>query len=281
MALTILCGTIDTGRVVCLLCKEFGYHWSSSSLAYHINAKHPVASAATANVSSEDVNNLASHSKAPHQTKLEENTPRISKSATNRLMNVLSNWIAMNCRSINIVEDEGLTEVMKSVSNDPSYKPPCRTTVTTKISKMCDGDKKNKEILVEDSPNYVAITGDHWTSASNHGYNHTWFCDDEQCYSWCANLEHCDWWVCFFNLFNIIRSRGKATSSVSNTCIAQKSVLTVFDVLTNSTLYGPDVLFYFYFPIIWRLTEEHSNIPSWWPKRLQAALRTCLKYSGM
>ena len=36
---------------------------------------------------------------------------------------------------------------------------------------MYDGEKKNKlEILVEDSPNFVAITGDHWTSAGNHSY---------------------------------------------------------------------------------------------------------------
>lgn len=165
-------GNIDRGRVICLLCKkEFAYHRSSSSLAYHINAKHPVASAATANVSGEDVSNLANNSKALRQTTLEENTPRMSKSATDRLTNILAKWIAMNCRPINIVEDEGLTEVLQTASNDPSYKPPCRTTVTNKISKMYDGEKKNKlEILVEDSPNCVAITGDHWTSAGNHSY---------------------------------------------------------------------------------------------------------------
>ncbi|KAJ8365164.1 hypothetical protein SKAU_G00139950 [Synaphobranchus kaupii] len=165
-------GTIDRGRVTCLLCKkEFAYHRSSSSLSYHINAKHPVASAATANVSGEDVSNLASNSKALRQTTLGENTPRMSKSATDRLTNILAKWIAMNCRPINIVEDEGLTEVLQTASNDPSYKPPCRTTVTNKISKMYDGEKKNKlEILVEDSPNCVAITGDHWTSAGNHSY---------------------------------------------------------------------------------------------------------------
>nr|XP_024654066.1 zinc finger BED domain-containing protein 1-like [Maylandia zebra] len=127
-------GTIDKGKVVCLECKkEFAYHRSSSSLAYHLNAKHPAASAATA--SSEDVSNIASQSKAFRQTKL-ENTPRMSKSATDRLTNVIAKWIAMNCRPINIVEDEGLTEVLQIASNDPSYKPPCRTTVTTKISKI-------------------------------------------------------------------------------------------------------------------------------------------------
>ncbi|XP_047243631.1 E3 SUMO-protein ligase ZBED1-like [Girardinichthys multiradiatus] len=166
-------GTIDKGRVICLICKkEFAYHRSSSSLAYHINAKHPVASAAaTVNVSSKDISNLASHSKALHQTKLEENTPRMSKFATDRLTNVLAKWIALNCRPINIVEDKGLTEVLQTASNDPSYKPPSRSTLTTKIGKMYDGEKKNKlEILVNDSPNYVAITGDQWTSAGNHSY---------------------------------------------------------------------------------------------------------------
>ncbi|XP_039455640.1 E3 SUMO-protein ligase ZBED1-like [Oreochromis aureus] len=52
----------------------------------------------------------------------------MSKSATDRLTNVIAKWIAMNCRPINIVEDEGLTEVLQIASNDPSYKPPCRTT---------------------------------------------------------------------------------------------------------------------------------------------------------
>lgn len=44
-------GTIDKGRMICLCKKEFAYHQSSSSLADHIKAKHPVSSAATANVS--------------------------------------------------------------------------------------------------------------------------------------------------------------------------------------------------------------------------------------
>lgn len=165
-------GTIDKGKVICLLCKkEFAYHRSSSSLAYHINAKHPVESAAPANVSREDASSLVSHNKLFRQTKLEESTLRMSKSATDKLTNVIAKWIAMNCRPINIVEDEGLKEVLQTASNDLSYRLPCRTTVTNKISKMYDEEKKKKrETLMEDSPKYVAITGDHWTSAGNHSY---------------------------------------------------------------------------------------------------------------
>ena len=131
--------------VICLLCKkDFAYHRISSSLAYHINAKHPVASAATANVSRKNVSNLASHSTALHQSKLQENTPRMSKSAIDRLTNVLAKWKAIDCRPINIVEDKGFTEMVQTASNEPSYKPPCRTTVTTKISKMYDAEKEKQ-----------------------------------------------------------------------------------------------------------------------------------------
>ncbi|MEQ2293173.1 hypothetical protein AMECASPLE_030545 [Ameca splendens] len=139
-------GTIDKSRVICLLYKkEFAYHRSSPSLAYHINAKHPVASAAaTVNVSSEDISNLASHSKGLRQTKLEESTPRMSKSATDRLRNVLAKWIALNCRPINIVEDEGLTEALQTASSDPLYKPPFRSILTTKIGKMYDWRKEKQ-----------------------------------------------------------------------------------------------------------------------------------------
>lgn len=41
--------------------------------------------------------------------------------------------------------------------------------MVTKIIKMHDGEKKNKlEILAKDSPDYVVITGDRWTSAGTH-----------------------------------------------------------------------------------------------------------------
>ena len=74
----------------------------------------------------------------------------MNKSATDRLTNILAKWIVMNCRPTNMVEDEGLTKVLQTVSSDPPYKPPCRTTVTTNISKMYDGKKKkNLEVVVE------------------------------------------------------------------------------------------------------------------------------------
>src|SRR4029434_8763551 len=38
-------GTIDKTKVECSICQaEFSYHRSSSSLSYHLNAKHPTES---------------------------------------------------------------------------------------------------------------------------------------------------------------------------------------------------------------------------------------------
>ncbi|KAK0153914.1 Zinc finger BED domain-containing protein 1 [Merluccius polli] len=163
-------GTIDKNKVICIICKkEFAYHRSSSSLAYHVNAKHPDASAAAAQISVEHV----SHSKAVRQIKLEEeDAPCMSLPATHRLTDVLAKWIAMDCRPMNIVEDEGLTEVLQSASNDPSYRSPCGATVTNAIIDMYDVERKNKlDVLLKDSPNFIAITGDHWTSAGDdHSY---------------------------------------------------------------------------------------------------------------
>ena len=49
----------------------------------------------------------------------------------------------VNRRPTNIVEDEGFT-VLQTASSDPSYKPPCRATVTAKSSKTYDGKKEKQ-----------------------------------------------------------------------------------------------------------------------------------------
>lgn len=51
-------GTVDRGRMIWFLCKkELAYHRSGSSLAYHINAKHPLMIATTVSIS--NISNLA------------------------------------------------------------------------------------------------------------------------------------------------------------------------------------------------------------------------------
>lgn len=49
-------------------------------------------------------------------------------------------------------------------THDAFYKPPTRGPVTAKINKLYDTTKKKKEEDLN-SAEYVALTGDHWTSS--------------------------------------------------------------------------------------------------------------------
>ena len=68
----------------------------------------------------------------------------MSRAAINSLNNKVAKWIAMDCRPIYIVEDEGLLEVLQSATKDPNYKLPCRKTTLAKITKMYDNEKKSQ-----------------------------------------------------------------------------------------------------------------------------------------
>ena len=87
-------GTIDKTKVVCSICQdEFSYHRSSSSLSYHLNAKHPTESSPRLD---------------GRQPTLHDFT-KITRPIREKVTNALAVWVAGDCRSINIVEDGGLT----------------------------------------------------------------------------------------------------------------------------------------------------------------------------
>nr|XP_055048150.1 E3 SUMO-protein ligase ZBED1-like [Misgurnus anguillicaudatus] len=158
---TLSNGDIDKTKVLCVLCnKEFAYHRSSSSMKYHLNSKHIVSSAASTTPD------------APgkfRQTTLTENRRKLSKSSSETLTNAISKWIAMDCRPVNIVEDKGLMDAFRIASSDTSYTLPARRTVLTRINQLYDTEKLSKEEKLSQAQ-YVALTGDHWTSVSNHNY---------------------------------------------------------------------------------------------------------------
>src|SRR4029434_1778039 len=87
-------GTIDKTKFVCSICQaECSYHRSSSSLSFHLNAKH-----------------------------LTEMSPRLdgcqrsrydsARKITRPVREKVTIWFAGDCRPINIVEDSGLIEVI-------------------------------------------------------------------------------------------------------------------------------------------------------------------------
>ena len=127
--------------MICTLCKkEFSFHRSTSSLKYHISAKHALVSASSSGACPGLL-----------QTTLTEN-----------LTKIIAKWTAKDCRTINIVEVKGLAEVLQVASRDTFYKPPSRGTAIIKIHNLYKPEKNKKEedLAVAD---YVALTGDHWT----------------------------------------------------------------------------------------------------------------------
>lgn len=149
-------GSLEKAKVICTLCKaEFNYHRSNSSLAYHLRAKHPTETTST----------------GPRQATLQEcaTRGRISKPVSDKLTNSLVTWIAKNCRPVNIVEDDGLREVIRTASGDTSYNLPSRGTIVSKIHTLYEGERAQRRNMLEQAKD-IALTGDHWTSVNNENY---------------------------------------------------------------------------------------------------------------
>ena len=88
---------------------------------------------------------------------------------SDKLSNLLAQWIATSCWPISVVEDDGLGLVLQAATGDPSYKLPARRTIMRRIHDQHASEKAAKdEKLVEAT--CVALTGDHWTSVKNDNY---------------------------------------------------------------------------------------------------------------
>ena len=149
-------GTINKTKVICTLCgKALLFHRSNTSLKYHLNAKHALVG--------------EGRSSGMRQTTLTEQSRPLTKSTCDKLTSTVAKWIAKSCRPINIVEDEGFTEVLRVAMGDPSIKPTQRRSTMTKIHELYEAEKKKKEDDLA-ATNYVALTVDHWTSVSNKNY---------------------------------------------------------------------------------------------------------------
>jgi hypothetical protein len=113
-------GTVDKSIVICTICsKEFSYHRSSSSLKYHLNAKHLVASSQVRAASDPE----AGASSQPRQTTLDQAFKHeMSKSTCDRPTNSLAKWIAMDCRPVSVVEYRDLLETLQMVSSPDARK---------------------------------------------------------------------------------------------------------------------------------------------------------------
>ena len=139
-------GTIDKTKVVCSICQ--------AEFSYHLNAKHPTESSPRLD---------------GRQPTLYDFSSKITRPVREKVTNALAVWVAGDCRTINIVKDVGLTEVIRIASGDNSYDLPLRGTIVSRIHSFYDGERARKIQLLEQAAT-VTLTGDHWTSVSNDNY---------------------------------------------------------------------------------------------------------------
>src|SRR4029434_4677809 len=139
-------GTIDKTKVF-----EFSKlnHRSSSSLSYHLNAKHPTESSPR----------LDGRQPTHHDF-----SSKITRPVREKVTNAYAVWVAGDCRPINIFEDGELTEVIRI-----AYDLPSRGPIVSRIHSLYDGERARKVQLLEQAAS-VALTGDHWTSVRNDNY---------------------------------------------------------------------------------------------------------------
>src|SRR4029434_725445 len=95
-------GTVDKTKVVCSICQaEFSYHRSSLSLRCHLNAKDTTESSPRLDGCRPTLYDFSS---------------KITRPVREKVTNALAVWVAGDCRTINIVKDVGLTEVIRIAS---------------------------------------------------------------------------------------------------------------------------------------------------------------------
>ena len=70
---------------------------------------------------------------------------KITRPVREKVTNAVAVWVAGDCRPINIVEDGGLTEVIRIASGDNSYDLPSRGTIVSRIHSLYDGERARKK----------------------------------------------------------------------------------------------------------------------------------------
>ena len=114
--------TIDKIKVVCSICQ--------AEFSYHLNAKHPTESSPRLD---------------DRQPTLHDFSRKITRPVREKVTNAVAVWVAGDCRPINIVENGGLTEVIRIASGDHSYDLPSRGTIVSRIHSLYDGERARKK----------------------------------------------------------------------------------------------------------------------------------------
>lgn len=123
-------GAVDKSVVLCSFChKEFSYHRSTSSLKYHLNAKHAKYVAVSPGVRASTAPDAGASSQPQQATLDPAFSCRLSKSTCDWVTDCLAAWTALDCRAQQV--SRGFIDTVGSP--DKTYKPPSRSTTVSKV----------------------------------------------------------------------------------------------------------------------------------------------------
>ena len=152
-------GRVDRTKVIQKV--EFSYHRNTSSLKYHLNAKHTDIS--------KSFNETNSGARL-RQTTLDAACGRsICKQRQEKLTNGIVKWIATDCRPISVVEGVSLRNILRIAINDDRYEMPSRRNITRRMHELYEKERTAKATTLQRAPT-VALTGDYWTSLGDYNY---------------------------------------------------------------------------------------------------------------
>ena len=176
--------SINEKKVACKLCLEssdvkmrrkvYSYSGGTKNLIDHLERCHK-DNADWKTAKEEDEKKKKSQS-APNKitayTNATSTVPKWPKASSNWKKNtqLLSEWVVLDTRPSESVEDPGLVRVFKSLC--PQFEPPCSQTVTNYIEKSYE--TKKEEIIIElKTIDSVAITTDGGSSSNARSYQDT------------------------------------------------------------------------------------------------------------
>src|SRR4029434_504071 len=90
-----------------------------------------------------------------HQPTLHNFSRKITRPVREKVTNDVAVWVAGDCRPINIVEDGGLTEVIRIASGVYSYDLTSRGTIVSRIHSLYDGERARKNTIKQQCLKYT------------------------------------------------------------------------------------------------------------------------------
>ncbi|XP_062404311.1 uncharacterized protein LOC134094702 isoform X2 [Sardina pilchardus] len=141
-------GTVDKSTVLCNFCnKEFSYHRSSSSLKYHLNAKHSgaILEVRTLNETLDGQQNASSEDEKPQTTNqnvltLEPVYHPDTQEQDQAIERALALWIGRTGLPLQTVEDKDFVSMMAVV--DSRLKIPNKTKISNLIESIYEDERK-------------------------------------------------------------------------------------------------------------------------------------------